>query len=177
MPANSKKNKVKVDMRQPVNFLAFGFGSGLSPIAPGTFGTVAGVPIYLLLCMCPFSVYMVFLAASMILGIWICGESSRNIGVHDHSGIVWDEITGFLFTMVPFVPSVDSVVAGFMAFRLFDVIKPWPISWFDRRIHGGFGIMFDDVIAAVFSMILLVIISLFGPDALSQHLVLRDLRL
>jgi phosphatidylglycerophosphatase A len=174
MPTNSKKTKVDVDMHQPINFLAFGFGSGLSPIAPGTFGTLAAIPIYALLLICPFSVYLLFLVVSLTIGIWICGESSRMIGVHDHSGIVWDEIAGFLLTMVPFAPSVGSVIAGFLAFRFFDIIKPWPIRWFDRRIHGGFGIMLDDVIAAVFSIILLVTISLIGPGVLSQHVLLRS---
>ena len=174
MTPNHKRTKVKVNMRHPLNFLAFGFGFGLSPFAPGTFGTVAAIPIYALLLMCPFSVYLVFIVASLIVGIWICGESSRMIGVHDHSGIVWDEIAGFLLTMVPFVPSVGSVIAGFLAFRFFDIIKPWPIRWFDQRIHGGFGIMLDDVIAAIFSIIFLVAISLIGPGVLSQHLVLRS---
>lgn len=174
MATDSKNSKVNVDMRRPTNFLAFGFGAGLSPIAPGTAGTVVAIPIYALLLMCSFSVYLIFLIVILGIGIWICGESSRNIGVHDHSGIVWDEIAGFLFTMLPFYPSVGSIIAGFLTFRFFDIVKPWPIRWFDQRVHGGFGIMFDDVIAAIFSIAFLVAISTFGPDMLSQHLLLRS---
>lgn len=174
MTSNNKSAKVKVNLRHPINFLAFGFGSGLSSIAPGTFGTVAAIPIYVLLLMCPFSVYLAFLIVSLIIGIWICGESSRMIGVHDHSGIVWDEIAGFLLTMAPFVPSFESVIAGFLAFRFFDIVKPWPIRWLDQRIDGGFGIMFDDVVAAIFSIALLVAISKWSPVQLSQYLVLRS---
>jgi phosphatidylglycerophosphatase A len=174
MATNSKNSKANVDMRRPVNFLAFGFGAGLSPIAPGTVGTVVAIPIYALLLVCPFSVYLMFLTIILVVGIWICGESSRNIGVHDHSGIVWDEIAGFLLTMVPFYPSVGSVIVGFLTFRFFDIVKPWPIRWLDQRIHGGFGIMFDDAIAAIFSIAFLVAISAIGPSMLSQHLILRS---
>ena len=174
MSNNRMNTKIDVDISRPVIFLAFGFGSGLSPVAPGTFGTVVAIPIYALLLFFPFSVYLVFLSFSLIVGIWICGESSRIIGVHDHSGIVWDEIAGFLLAMAPFAPSIGAVVTVFIFFRFFDIFKPWPICWFDQRISGGFGIMFDDVMAAVFSIILLVVISLIGPNFLSQYLVLRS---
>lgn len=173
MAFGDKNQKISISLKDPVHFLAFGFGSGLAPKAPGTFGTIAAVPLYLLLIQIHFGIYLAFLMASLIAGIWICGESARRIGVHDHSGIVWDEIAGFLLTMAPFVPSVLSVLAGFLAFRLFDVVKPWPIRWLDRQVHGGFGIMLDDVVAALFAIVLIAVLATFGPRIVTETLVLR----
>lgn len=174
MGSDDKHRPVSISLKDPVHFLAFGFGSGLAPKAPGTFGTVAAIPIFVLLIQFPFSVYLAFLAISLVTGIWICGESARRIGVHDHSGIVWDEIAGFLLTMAPFVPSVASVVAGFLAFRLFDIVKPWPISSLDRRVKGGLGIMLDDVVAALFAMGLMGTVIRFAPAGIAQMMALRS---
>ena len=143
--------RVNVDLRDPAHFIAFGFGSGLAPKAPGTFGTLAAVPLYLLLAQLPFAGYVAAVAVSIVLGIWACGASSRKLGVHDHNGIVWDEFAGFFLTMIVAAPTVANVVAGFALFRLFDIVKPWPIRWLDRHVHGGFGIMVDDLLAAVFA--------------------------
>jgi len=135
----------------PVRFLAFGFGSGLSPVAPGTAGTVAAVALYLLMAPLPTGIYLLATASVFVAGIPICGRAASDIGVHDHGGIVWDEIAGYLITMA-FAPGGGLwVIAGFLAFRLFDILKPWPIGWADARVSGGFGIMLDDAIAALYA--------------------------
>lgn len=175
MSASDKHQPISISLKDPVHFLAFGFGSGLAPKAPGTFGTLAAVPLYLGLVQLPFGVYLAALAVALVAGVWICGESARRIGVHDHSGIVWDEVAGYLLTMVLFVPSAVSICAGFLAFRLFDVVKPWPIGWLDQRVHGGLGIMLDDVVAALFAIGLMALLANFGPAALMHELQFRGL--
>ena len=167
MSGHEKGKSILVSLKDPVHFLAFGFGSGLAPRAPGTFGTLAAVPLYLLLLQLPIWCYAVFLVVALVAGVWICGESARRIGVHDHSGIVWDEIACFLLTMLPFVPSITSVVAGFLAFRFFDVVKPWPICWLDRHVHGGLGIMLDDVGAALMAIVLMLGLGSIFPGYVS----------
>jgi len=141
--------------RDPVHFLAFGFGSGLAPHAPGTFGTLAAVPLWYLLAGLPLGVYLALTAVGFALGIWLCGRAARDLGVHDHGGIVWDEIIGFLVTMTAAPAGWGWVLAGFAAFRLFDIRKPWPIGVLDARVPGGFGIMLDDLLAGVYAALLL----------------------
>ncbi|MET0988127.1 MAG: phosphatidylglycerophosphatase A [Steroidobacteraceae bacterium] len=138
-------------LRQPVHFFAFGFGAGLSPVAPGTAGTLIAVPIVWSITQISPWALAVFAVLAAIVGIYICGESARRLGVHDHSGIVWDEITGYALTLAPVVPDVWSFVLGFALFRVFDILKPWPIREADHRLHGGLGIMLDDVLAGIFS--------------------------
>lgn len=135
--------------RNPVHFLAFGLGSGASPRAPGTAGTLAAVPLWYLLSQTPLVIYLLLVLLAFVIGIWLCGRTSRDLGVHDHGGIVWDEFVGYWITMIA-VP-VDWVwaLAGFILFRLFDILKPWPIGPVDKRVHGGLGIMLDDVLAGV----------------------------
>ncbi len=137
--------------RNPIHFLAFGFGSGASPYAPGTFGTLAAVPIYILLAKLPMQWYVLMLIVTFGIGIYLCDRTAKDIGVHDHGGIVWDEFVGYWITMLAAPPGWGWVVAGFVLFRFFDVIKPFPISWLDKHIHGGLGIMLDDTVAAVFA--------------------------
>jgi phosphatidylglycerophosphatase A len=146
------------DLRNPLHLLAFGFGSGLGPKAPGTFGTLVAVPLYLLIEGLALPVYLALVLAGFLLGIWICGRTSRDLGVHDHSGIVWDEIIGYLLTMTFAPTGWQWVVAGFLLFRLFDILKPWPIRWFDRQVPGGFGIMFDDILAALYAGVVIWLI-------------------
>ena len=141
--------------RNPVHFLAFGLGSGAVPKAPGTFGTLAAVPLYLLLSLLPLNVYLLVLIAAFGLGIWICEKTSHDLGVHDHSGIVWDEFVGFWLTMVAAPSGWPYVVAGFLLFRFFDILKPFPINYFDRHIKGGLGIMLDDAVAGSFAWLCL----------------------
>ncbi len=139
------------DMRNPVHLFAFGFGSGLAPKAPGTLGTLAAVPLWYLLIHLPFWGYVTATIAVVAVGPWLCGRASRDLGVHDHGGIVWDEIAGFLLTMLFVPPSLLTLVLGFALFRFFDILKPWPIGWLDRRVNGGTGIMLDDLVAAVYA--------------------------
>lgn len=145
-------------MTDPILFLAFGFGSGLARKAPGTFGTLAAIPLYLLLVQMGVFVYSMMTILIVISGIGICGIAAKKIGEHDFGGIVWDEIAGYLITLwwIPF--SWHNVVLAFVLFRVFDILKPWPISWFDRKIKGGGGIMLDDIIAGVIANFILVLL-------------------
>lgn len=140
-------------MTSPVNFLAFGFGSGLAPFAPGTFGTLAAIPLYLLMSSLSLSLYLLITAVVCVVGVWICGKSSEKLGVHDHSGIVWDEFAGYFITMIAAPTGWLWIVVGFALFRLFDIWKPWPISLLDKNVGGGFGIMIDDILAGIFAFI------------------------
>lgn len=148
-------------LTSPVHFLAFGFGSGLAPVAPGTFGTLAAIPLYLLMQGLSLPLYLIITAIVCVVGIWICGKSSEILGVHDHSGIVWDEFAGYFVTMIAAPPGWLWIVIGFGLFRLFDIWKPWPISVLDKKVHGGFGIMVDDILAGVFALISLQLIYYF----------------
>lgn len=140
---------LKALLRSPVLLFAFGFGSGLSPKAPGTMGTIAAIPLWLLLVQLSQPVYLVLILLSGVVGIYICGAAAERLGVHDHGGIVWDEFVGFWVAMA-FLPSdCVSIVLGFVLFRLFDILKPWPISWLDKNMSGGLGIMIDDILAGV----------------------------
>lgn len=155
------KKPVKPDLKDPVHFLAFGFGSGLSPWAPGTAGTLAAIPIALVLLELPLLNYLAVVIVVSVAGIWICGNSSEKLGVHDHGGIVWDEIVGYLVTMIAVPASWQTLLAGFVLFRAFDIIKPWPISWLDKKVSGGFGIMIDDIIAGIFSAVVLHLLLMY----------------
>ncbi len=141
--------------RDPFLLVAFGFGSGLSPKAPGTAGTLLAIPIYLMLTNLDLSIYIAFVVIASIVGIWICNKASQRLGVHDHGGIVWDEIVGFWITMAGIPASLLSVTLGFLLFRLFDILKPWPIGLIDRQVGGGLGIMLDDIAAGAMAWLIL----------------------
>jgi len=153
--SNQKAVPAKLIFTNPINFLAFGFGSGLAPKAPGTFGTLACIPLYWLLSDLNLSYYLLVCVFVSIVGIYICGYSAKALKIHDHPGIVWDEFTGFLITMIGVSFSWVNVLIGFILFRIFDILKPWPISWLDRKVSGGLGIMIDDIVAGVFSLLIL----------------------
>jgi phosphatidylglycerophosphatase A len=138
-------------LSDPILFLAFGFGAGLAKKAPGTFGTLSAVPIYWLFAQTNSIVYSFLTIVITISGVWICGWAAEKLGEHDFSGIVWDEIAGYLITMwlIPF--SWKALVMGFLLFRVFDILKPWPIKWVDQHVGGGLGIMLDDVLAGIFA--------------------------
>lgn len=144
-------------LQDPILFLAFGFGSGLIKKMPGTLGTVAAIPLYWLLIQSSDWIYLAATLVCSLAGIVICDKAAIKLQVHDYGGIVWDEIAGFLITMcwVPF--SWQSLLAGFALFRLFDIVKPWPISWLDRHLQGGLGIMIDDVLAGILAAMVLQI--------------------
>ena len=138
-------------LTDPRHLLSLGFGSGLAPIAPGTAGTLVAIPIYLLMAGLHPWLYLAITLILFLLGVYLCNYTSRYLGVHDHSGIVWDEVVGYLLTMWLVPLSLGTVALGFAAFRLFDVWKPWPICLLDSRVKGGLGIMLDDVAAAVYA--------------------------
>jgi len=159
---NSEYGKNKLSVKQilsnPVLFLAFGFGSGLAKKMPGTMGTVAAIPVYLAFTQFNIWIYSVLTVIVCIIGIYICDTAAKQLGEHDFGGIVWDEVAGYLVTMwfVPF--SWTAVLYGFVLFRIFDILKPWPIKWVDKKVEGGFGIMLDDVLAGLFSAAILFFI-------------------
>ena len=145
----------------PSCLVALGFGSGLFPVAPGTAGTLAAIPLYLLLQDLPVTVYLAVVVVLLLGGILVCAYTAERLGVHDHPAIVWDEVVGYLITMIAAPAGWMWTAAGFVLFRLFDILKPWPIGWLDRRVHGGTGIMLDDVIAGVFAAVVLQVVVYF----------------
>lgn len=146
--------------RNPVHFLAFGLGSGAAPKAPGTSGSLAALIPYFWLQNLSLSAYLVFVLVAFIVGIYLCGKTAQDIGVHDHGGIVWDEFVGMWITMIAAPQGVLWLLLGFALFRLFDIWKPMPIAWLDSKVHGGLGIMLDDVLAGVYAAICLQILAL-----------------
>lgn len=143
---------------RPLNPLAFGFGSGLMPVAPGTFGTIAAIPLYLLLAGLPLVYYLAVVVLACIAGVWICASANRTLGSEDHSGIVWDEICGYLITMAGAPFAWSWAVTGFLLFRIFDIIKPWPIRAVERRVGGGLGVMLDDILAGLLALLCLQVL-------------------
>lgn len=144
----------------PEHFIAFGFGAGLAPRAPGTAGTLAAIPLWFLLALLPAPGYALALGLLFVFGCWVCGESARLLGVHDYGGIVFDEIVGFLIACAPLLalPWASQLLwlpLAFGLFRFFDIVKPWPIRALDRSVSGGLGIMLDDVVAGLFAAALL----------------------
>lgn len=139
----------------PAHVLALVGGLGLAPKAPGTVGALAGIPLGLALAMVPPVVAALLLAGGFALGVWACGLTARHAGVHDHGAIVIDETwaTAAVIAFAP--PGWLAVLVGFAAFRLFDIAKPWPVGAIDRRVHGGFGIMLDDAVAALYAGLVL----------------------
>lgn len=150
----------QVALATPTGFLAFGLGSGLSPVAPGTAGSLAALVPAIALVALPLWAGALIVALGFVLGCYLCGETSRQLGVHDHGGIVWDEFIGLWLVLLflPFQPLWW--LAGLALFRLFDILKPWPIRWLDRRVEGGFGIMVDDALAAVYALVPLLLLQL-----------------
>jgi phosphatidylglycerophosphatase A len=152
MADSSTRQKV---LRDPVNFLAFGFGFGLSPFAPGTFGTLPGIAIAWLSLPLGLEARILIAGALIAAGIWLCGESARRMGVQDHPGIVWDEITGMYLVLLSVPAEIVLWALAFLLFRLFDIWKPWPIRDLDHRLRGGAGIMLDDIAAALYAVVCL----------------------
>lgn len=164
----SAKKHLSADQRRallatPWGWLACGFGSGLAPLAQGTFGSLAALLPWLALRELPPWLYVLVLLAGFAVGVRACDVAGRALGVDDHRSLVWDEFIGQWLALLPLLPALLPAAgfswwmpgAGFVLFRLFDVWKPWPIRWFDRRVKGGFGVMIDDAIAGVFAAIVL----------------------
>ena len=155
---SGKNTQVNFNLANPIQFLALGFGSGLAPKAPGTFGTLAAVPLFLLMSGLTPLIYGLVVLVVCLAGIYICGKAASDVGVHDHGAIVWDEFAGFFITMFMVPVSWQSGLVGFVLFRIFDIAKPWPISLADKKLTGGFGIMFDDVLAGLFALAIMHLI-------------------
>ncbi len=139
-------------LRNPLHLLSLGFGSGLAPVAPGTFGTLAAIPLYLLIAQLDLPYYLALTLLGFGIGVYLCKYTSTALGVHDHSGIVWDEFVGFWITMIAVPVTWQWIAVGFVLFRVFDVVKPWPVKIADTKMTGGFGIMFDDVLAGLYAL-------------------------
>lgn len=157
-----------------LDLLAFGFGTGRSPKAPGTAGSALAVLWFAAFASFPLPVVVVWIIIAALAGIVICGEAAKQLGVHDHPGIVWDEFVGQWIALLPLVPMLDwdahhglAVLLGFALFRLFDIWKPWPVRWADGRVHGGLGIMLDDILAGLMAAIVLYVLLPYlpAPDA------------
>ena len=142
----------------PAHFLALGFGTGLAPVAPGTVGTLLGYPLYILFAsqLDDYSLLGV-VAALFALGVWACGRTGTDMGISDHSGMVWDEVVAMMLILIVIPAGPWWWVAAFFVFRFFDVVKPPPIRYFDQTIKGGFGVMFDDLLAAFYTLLFLAI--------------------
>jgi len=156
---NAWRPKASVVLGSPVHLLAFGFGTGLTPKGPGTAGTLVGIPLFVAMMPLPLPAFGAVLLALSLFGCWLCGESARRLGVHDYGGIVFDEIVGYVIAAAPLLPVfalnrhglAAGLAAAFVLFRIFDIWKPWPIRVLDDRLHGGVGIMVDDLVAGLFA--------------------------
>ena len=160
-PALDRALLNKVALRSPDGLLAFGFGSGLSPFAPGTMGTLIAIPFAFALKGLEAPAFWVALFLLFWLGVYVCDRVSQKLGVHDHGGIVWDEMVGYWLS-IAFVPlQWHWLLAAFVLFRFFDIVKPWPIRELDKKVRGGFGIMIDDILAALFTIVCLALLQRF----------------
>lgn len=147
---NDKINPARL-LKDPGHLVSMGFGSGLAPIASGTFGTLAAIPLYMVVHYYSVTAFFVMTLASIMVGIYLCGRTAHALGVKDHSAIVWDEFAGFFVTMLWVPMTWQMIVAGFFLFRLADIVKPWPASYFDAKVQGGVGVMLDDVVAGLYA--------------------------
>lgn len=152
MPEKNLSSRVWQD---PAYFIAFGFGSGLMPVAPGTWGTLAAIPVYLIIASLSPALYLFVVFALFLAGVWVSNIVTNDLGVQDYSGIVWDEVVGYLLTMFCAPAGVIWMVIGFLLFRVFDILKPTPICLVDKHIKGGLGVMLDDVVAAIPALLIL----------------------
>jgi len=159
IPSSVKKFKKQIPplpksiWRNPLHFIAFGFGSGALPFMPGTFGTLAAIPLYLLLQKLPLMTYVGIVILITSFAIWLCDRVEKELKVHDHPGMNVDEIVGYLITMINAPQGWPWIIYGFLLFRLFDIWKPWPIRQVDLNVMGGFGVILDDVLAGFYSLI------------------------
>ncbi|TYB16578.1 phosphatidylglycerophosphatase A family protein [Aggregatibacter actinomycetemcomitans] len=153
----------RVNLRNPIHFFALGFGSGLLRPAPGTWGSLVGVILgALLLPALGAKTFFILTALCFCIGIWLCERTSHDMGVHDHGSIVWDEIVA-VFLVLLAVPQVSLLwcAIAFVTFRLFDILKPYPIRYFDEKLTNGFGIMADDILAAGYSIVVILVLAHF----------------
>jgi len=143
----------KPNFKDPVHWLAFGLGSGLSPKAPGTVGTIAALPIYwFFLQDLSLPMYLAVLVLTSLIGVYLCHKTAKDLKVHDHGGIVFDEWVGMWITLLLVPQGWEWLLLGFVLFRFFDIVKPWPIKFFDEKVAGGLGIMLDDIVAGLIAL-------------------------
>lgn len=147
----------KLSLANPIHLISLGFGSGLAPKAPGTFGTLAAIPLLLLVGLLQFNWWqqLILLVVMTLVGIACCAYSAKAMGVHDHPAIVWDEIVGYFIAMYALPHQWPWLLAAFVLFRILDISKPGPVGWCDRQLHGGSGIMLDDVVAGILTALIL----------------------
>lgn len=139
----------------PAHLIAFGFGAGLAPVAPGTAGTLAAWPLgWALVALHP-ALVLSTVAVLFVIGVWACELTGRHLGIADHGSMVWDEVVAFLLILAIVPRDLAWQAAAFVVFRFFDIAKPPPIRHFERRYHGGFGVMFDDIVAAAYTLVVL----------------------
>ena len=151
----------------PAHFIALGFGAGLAPRAPGTFGTLLGWALFLVLYEWLPPLVIAYLAIPLFfVGVWACERTGRDLGVQDHGSMVWDEVVAFLPLAALASSSLLMQAVAFALFRLFDIWKPFPIRHFERRLKGGFGVMFDDLIAACYAYLVIIVLVFAGHQFL-----------
>lgn len=144
-------------MKHPAHAIALGFGAGLAPFAPGTFGTLLAWPFGWLLAGAHPATSLGIVAALFLAGVWACGVTGRHLGAHDHAAMVWDEFVAFLLVLAVVPRELAWHIAAFVLFRAFDIVKPPPIRWLERRYAGGFGVMLDDLVAAGYTLLALAL--------------------
>jgi phosphatidylglycerophosphatase A len=151
-----KHPTVRFTFAHPARFIALGFGTGLAPIAPGTVGTLLAFPLYMLLdtWLDPLAL-LLLIAAFFAIGVWACGRTGRDLGVADHGAMNWDEVVAMMLILLMIPAAWQWWVFAFFAFRFFDVVKPPPIRHIDRTMKGGLGVMFDDIVAAFYTLLLI----------------------
>ena len=162
MTGHPSNPSIKDLLTNPVHLLAFGFGSGLSPWAPGTVGTLAAAAIYFALPAQPWPVVLLLPVVSVVAGVWICGRTAAQLRAGDHPGIVWDEFAGCWITLALAPPGWQWAIAGLLLFRALDILKPWPINWLDRNVSGALGIMLDDFVAGIMAALFLQCVNLLA---------------
>lgn len=158
-----KKDRLPIPegvFEKPLYFIAFGFGVGIIPFAPGTFGTLFAAFLYSLLPILSFSSHLIITVFITIISIFICDKVSREIELHDHPGMCLDEFPGFFVSMLFAPAGWVGLISAIILFRIFDIIKPWPINWIDKNVHGGFGMVLDDVLAGVYVSVIFFFTSL-----------------
>lgn len=156
-----------VSLTDPGHLLSLGLGAGLLPRAPGTWGSLLAVPLFIVLHPYGHAVYVAVVAVLFVLGVYLSGRTARALGVHDHSAIVIDEVVGMLATWVLAGPGWFTIVAGFVLFRFFDIVKPWPVRRIDQECSGGLGIMLDDLVAGLMAAVVLQALLYAAPPVLA----------
>ena len=159
---DGKQQSVKdFALGSPAGFLACGFGSGLAPSAPGTAGSIAAIPLALLLSVVPLGWRLAAVVAGFMLGLWLAKAAESALGKADHGAVVWDEIVGFALAVLLLPPSWTSWTLAFLCFRALDILKPWPIGWLDRNLKGGWGVMMDDLVAGGATLAIVMILEIW----------------